>query len=129
MFPMAYGNSAELNKVLGSDYETGVPNDVLIDYLQRAVQDPRFDNFDNRNEIAQYLNFRAQAIDAVADKRGYPIEEDAMRWISTSDTIQAQEVRNQLYTKAQEIGRNNPKFLVIFDKVFAYELTRFGLEG
>jgi len=129
MFPMAYGNSAELNKVLGSDYETGVPNDVLIDYLERAVQDPRFDNFDNRNEIAQYLNFRAQAIDAVADKRGYPIEEDAMRWISTSDTIQAQEVRNQLYTKAQEIGRKNPKFLVIFDRVFAYELTRFGLEG
>jgi hypothetical protein len=52
-----------------------------------------------------------------------------MRWISTSDTIQAQEIRNQLYTKAQEIGRNNPKFLVIFDRVFSYELTRFGLEG
>jgi len=129
MFPMAYGNSAELNKVLGSNYETGVPNDVLIDYLERAIKDPRFNNFDNRDEIALYLNYRAQAIDAVADKRGYPIEKDAMRWISTSDTIQAQEVRNQLYTKAQEIGRNNPKFLVIFDKVFAYELTRFGLEG
>ncbi len=129
MFPMAYGNSAELNKVLGSDYETGVPNDVLIDYLERAVKDQRLDNFDNRNEIALYLNYRAQAIDAVADTRGYPIEKDAMRWISTSDTVQAQEVRNQLYTKAQEIGRNNPKFLVIFDKVFSYELTRFGLEG
>lgn len=129
MFPMAYGNSAELNKVLGSDFETGVPNDVLIDYLQRAIKDPRLNNFDNRDEIALYLNYRAQAIDAVADKRGYPIEKDAMRWISRDDSIQAQEVRNQLYTKAQEIGRNNPKFLVIFDKVFAYELTRFGLEG
>lgn len=129
MFPMAYGDSSELNKVLGSDFETGVPNNVLIDYLERAVKDPRLDGFDNRDEIELYLNYRAQAIDAVADTRGYPIEEDAMRWISTSDTIQAQEIRNQLYTKAQEIGRNNPKFLVIFDRVFSYELTRFGLEG
>lgn len=126
---MAYGDSSELNKVLGSDFETGVPNNVLIDYLERAVKDPRLDGFDNRDEIELYLNYRAQAIDAVADTRGYPIEEDAMRWISTSDTIQAQEIRNQLYTKAQEIGRNNPKFLVIFDRVFSYELTRFGLEG
>ena len=128
MFPMAYGNSSELNKVLGSDYETGVPNDVLIDYLERAVNDPRFVNFDNREEIALYLNFRAQAIDAVADKRGYPIEKDAMRWISTNDSVAAQEVRNQLFTKAQEIGRNNPKFLVIFEEIFSYELTKFGLE-
>ena len=128
MFPMAYGNSTELNKVLGSDYETGVPNDVLIDYLQRAVNDPRFANLDNREEIALYLNYRAQAIDAVADKRGYPIEEDAMRWISTNDSVAAQEVRNQLFTKAQEIGRNNPKFLVIFEEIFSYELTKFGLE-
>ena len=128
MFPMAYGNSAELNKVLGSDYETGVPNNVLIDYLERAVNDPRFANFDNKKEIQLYLNYRAQAIDAVADSKGYPIEEDAMRWISTNASIQAQEVRNQLFTKAQEIGRNNPKFLVIFEEIFSYELTKFGLE-
>jgi hypothetical protein len=128
MFPMAYGNSAELNKVLGSDYETGVPNDVLIDYLQRAIQDKRFDKFENRDDIAEYLNERQLAINSVKKAKLYVSDEDAMNWIKNNPSIQAQQIREQLFTKAQQLGRKNPKFLVIFEKVFNYELTKFGLE-
>jgi len=51
-----------------------------------------------------------------------------MNWIKNNPSIQAQQIREQLFTKAQQLGRKNPKFLVIFEKVFNYELTKFGLE-
>ena len=128
LFPMAYGSSAELNKVLGFDYETGVKNDVMIDYFTRAVNDPRFANFDMTPTLKVYIKERDIAISAVMKSEG-KTRQQAINFIIRSDSDGAQRVREQLFTKAQEIGRNNPLFLVVFNEVFSYELTRFGIEG
>lgn len=128
LFPMAYGNSAELNKVLGFDYETGVPNDVMIDYFERAVQDPRFAEFDMTDDLKAYLDERNDAINAIVKVKN-TTRQQAINYIIRGNDDGAQRVREELFTKAQQIGRNNPLFLVVFNEVFSYELTRFGLEG
>ena len=40
-FPMAYGKSEQMNKVLGGELPERLPNGVLVDFLVRAVEDPR----------------------------------------------------------------------------------------
>ena len=127
MFPMAYGSSAELNKVLGMDYEFGVPNDVMIDYFNRAVKDSRFKDFEMTDELTEYLGYRQTVIDKIQVEKLMPMEEDAVNWLMRNESPAAQAIREELFTKAQIIGRKNPKFLIVFEEVFSYELTKFGL--
>ena len=127
-FPMAYGSSAELNKVLGSDYETGVPNEVMVDYLKRAVLDPRFKDFELTDEIKEYLTIRQTVIDRIQVNKLMADETTAINWLMFNDSMNAQMLREELYTQAQIIGRKNDKFLVLFEEVFSYELTRYGVE-
>ena len=56
-----------------------------------------------------------------------PMEEDAVNWLMRNESPAAQAIREELFTKAQIIGRKNPKFLIVFEEVFSYELTKFGL--
>ena len=128
LFPMAYGSSAELNKVLGFDYETGIKNDVMIDYFTRAVNDPRMKDFEMTDTLKVYLDEREIAISAVM-KSENKTRQQAINFIIRGDSDGAQRVREKLFDKAQQIGRNNPLFLVVFNEVFSYELTRFGIEG
>ena len=55
-------------------------------------------------------------------------ETTAINWLMFNDSMNAQMLREELYTQAQIIGRKNDKFLVLFEEVFSYELTRYGVE-
>ena len=48
---MAFGKSEQYNKVLGGETTERLRNDILVDYLVRASNDPRFQEF----EITPFL--------------------------------------------------------------------------
>ena len=126
-FPMAYGKSEQMNKVLGGELPERLSNDVLVDYLVRTTKDSRFDEFDITPSLKDYVNTRQNAISAVQKIRNYPNESSAINWIITDASTEAQEVRMRLYDKAYEIIAKEPLFMVVFDEVFSYELNRFGV--
>jgi len=126
-FPMAYGKSEQMNKVLGGELPERLSNDVLVDYLVRTTKDSRFDEFDITPSLKDYVNTRQNAINAVQKIRNYPNESSAINWIITDPSTEAQEVRMRLYDKAYEIIAKEPLFMVVFDEVFSYELNRFGV--
>ena len=126
-FPMAYGKSEQMNKVLGGELPERLSNDVLVDYLVRTTKDSRFDEFDITPSLKDYVNTRQNAINAVQKIRNYPNESSAINWILTDPSTEAQEVRMRLYDKAYEIIAKEPLFMVVFDEVFSYELNRFGV--
>jgi hypothetical protein len=128
-FPMAYGKSEQMNKVLGGELPERLKNGVLVDFLVRAVEDPRFAEFDITPFIKEYVDFRQVAIDTIQDEKNYPNEQNAVNWLVTSDTNEAQAVRMKLYDKGYEIIAKQPLFMVVFDEVFSYELNRFGVDN
>jgi hypothetical protein len=99
----------------------------MIDYLNRAVKDPRFKDFEITDEVTEYLKYRQITLDRIRVNKLMPQEEDVVNWLMRSDDNAAQAIREELFTKAQTIGRKNPKFLILFEEVFSYELTRYGL--
>jgi hypothetical protein len=126
---MAYGKSEQMNKVLGGELPERLKNGVLVDFLVRAVEDPRFAEFDITPFIKEYVDFRQVAIDTIQDEKNYPNEQNAVNWLVTSDTNEAQAVRMKLYDKGYEIIAKQPLFMVVFDEVFSYELNRFGVDN
>ena len=128
-FPMAYGKSEQMNKVLGGELPERLSNDVLVDYLVRTTKDSRFDEFDITPSLKEYIDTRQNAINAVQKIKNYPNESSAIRWIITDSGNEAQEVRMRLYDKAYEIIAKEPLFMVVFDEVFSYELNRFGVNN
>lgn len=128
-FPMAFGKSEQMNKVLGGELPERLPNGVLVDFLVRAVEDPRMQEFEITPFIKEYIGVRANAIQAVKEEKNYPNDQQAIDWIIQSDTNEAQEIRMRLYDKGYEIIAKQPLFMVVFDEVFSYELNRFGVNN
>ena len=128
-FPMAFGKSEQMNKVLGGELPERLPNGVLVDFLVRAVEDPRMQEFEITPFIKEYIDVRANAIQAVKEEKNYPNDQQAINWIIQSDTNEAQEIRMRLYDKGYEIIAKQPLFMVVFDEVFSYELNRFGVNN
>ena len=126
---MAYGKSEQMNKVLGGELPERLNNGVLVDYLVRAVDDPRFAEFDITSSMKEYVDARQSVIDTIEDFKNYPNEQNAVNWLITSDSNEAQEVRMKLYEKGYEIIAKQPLFMVVFDEVFSYELNRFGVNN
>jgi len=127
-FPMAFGKSEQVNKVLGGETTERLKNNILVDYLVRATKDPRFDQFELTPYLKEYMGFRQSAIDAIQSELNYPNEIDAISWLVTSDADRAQDIRMKLYDKAYTIVEKYPLFMVVFDEVLSYELNRFGVD-
>ena len=127
-FPMAFGKSEQYNKVLGGETTERLRNDILVDYLVRASNDPRFQEFEITPFLKEYIDYRQIAIDSIQKELNYPNEISAINWLVTSDSDRAQDVRMKLYDKAYTIVEKYPLFMVVFDEVLSYELNRFGVD-
>ena len=126
MFPAAYGNSEAYNPVLGGQTAERTPNDIMIDYLLRASQDERFQDFELTPYLQEYFSYRQAAINAAKKAGPYPDDKSALNYIISSKDVGANEIRLDLYTRAYQIIDKYPLFMVVFDEILINEIDRFG---
>jgi hypothetical protein len=95
--------------------------------LEQAIEDPRAVNLDLYKEMKDYLDFRNQVIIGVQKGKNFAIKEDAVNWIRTTNTEEAQQVRDLLYKKGSLLSQETPEFLPVFQDVFYNEVTKYGI--
>ena len=129
MFPLAYEiNPAEVaTKLPGKEIPRTFDWDLVIPILEQAIEDPRAANLDLYKEMKDYLDFRNQVIIGVQKGKNFAIKEDAVNWIRTTNTEEAQQVRDLLYKKGSLLSQETPEFLPVFQDVFYNEVTKYGI--
>ena len=127
MFPIAYGKSEAYNSVLGGETAERLNNDVMIDYLTRAVENPEFQEFELTGYLQEYFAERTRALDAIRKKQNYPNIEQAVSYLKNNTSPGADGVRTQLQTVAFKIIEKYPLFMVVYDEVLVNEIDRFGV--
>ena len=127
MFPIAYGRSEAYNSVLGGETAERLNNDVMIDYLTRAAENPEFQEFELTGYLQEYFAERTRALDAIRKKQNYPNIEQAVSYLKNNTSPGADAVRTQLQMEAFKIIEKYPLFMVVYDEVLVNEIDRFGV--
>ena len=93
-------------------------NETTIDYTKESAQV-------NEGSLPVDKNYTVSDFAKLAGVN--EIKEDAVNWIRTTNTEEAQQVRDLLYKKGSLLSQETPEFLPVFQDVFYNEVTKYGI--
>jgi hypothetical protein len=128
MFPLAYGRDlGELSKLEGYNTVKSQEWDVEIRMIEEIVKDGAFTDSPLFPTISEYLTIRESAIAGVQLAKNQPSRDEALNYIITGNTEDAQKIRDFLYYKGIEIAQRDVMFAVVWDEVFYEEISYYGI--
>ena len=128
MFPLAYGRDlGELSKLEGYNTVSSQEWDIEIRLLEEISKENDFANSPVAPYINQYFTIRESAIVGVQKAKNMPLRQDALDYIITGNTEDAQKIRDFLYYKGVELAQQNVMFAVVWDEVFYEEISYYGI--
>ncbi len=128
MFPLAYGRDlGELSKLEGYSTVKNQEYDIEIRMMEEIYRANDFADSPLTPFMRQYLEIRESAIVAVQKSKQMPLRQDALDFIVTGNTEDAQKIRDMLYYKGVEIAKENVMFAILWDEVFYQEISYYGI--
>jgi hypothetical protein len=130
MFPLAYQvDPAQVATLLpGKEIPDTFDWDLVIPILEQAITDPRVEALGGLYPaVSDYLNYRNEIIKGIQIGKNIPLKENAVVWLRTQTSEEAQLIRDGLYKYGANLAQETPEFLPVFQDVFYNEVTRFGL--
>ena len=128
MFPLAYGRDlGELSKLEGYSTVKNQEYDIEIRMMEEIYRANDFQDSPLSPFMRQYLEARESAIVAVQKSKQMPLRQDALDFIVTGNTEDAQKIRDMLYYKGVEIAKENVMFAILWDEVFYQEISYYGI--
>ena len=129
MFPLAYqvDPSEVATKLPGKEIPDSFDWDLVIPILEQAIEDTRFKQLGLYEPMSKYLDYRNSVIEGIQVGKEIPLREDAIIWLRTQTSQEAQAVRDELYRYGATLIEETPEFLPVFNDVFYNEITKFGI--
>ena len=129
MFPLAYQvDPAQVATLLpGKEIPDTFDWDLVIPILEQAIEDDRTKSLGLYEPMKDYINYRNSIVKGIQIAKKIPLKEDAIVWLRTQKSEEAQLLRDNLYKYGAMLSEETPEFLPVFNDVFYNEITTFGI--